>query len=216
MLNKTSLIMPILACLALCDKAWCQNSDTSGTPPVRVVEPDKKTDSAHAAIMDTERFELGAYTGLLSVEDFNTNPVLGLSFVYHLNTRWFAQLNYGSSSVSRATFEEVIGLDFLSSSDRDFNYTTLSASWQALHGRSYFGTGGKYNSGFYLTAGLGNVEFAGNSGSSLLVGASYRIIRTDFLSINFDYRNHIFKREFIGDDKQTFNNELAIGFNFFF
>ncbi len=195
---------------------WSQNTGENTPPPVRVVEPDKKTDSAHAAIRDTERYEFGIYTGLLSVEDFNTNPLLGFAFVYHVNDNLFAQVNYGSSKVSRATFEDVADQNFLSSGDRRFNYLTLSGAWQIMHGRSYYRTTGKYNSGFYLTAGLGNVEFAGNSELDIVVGASYRIIRTDWLALNFDYRNHIFSREFIGDDKQTMNNEFVLGFNFFF
>lgn len=216
MLNKMSLLWSILVILGFTSDVWCQNSDESKAPAVRVVEPDKKTDSARAAIMDTERYELGVYTGFLSVEDFNTNPVIGLSFVYHIDPKWFAQFNYGTSSVDRATFEEVIDENFLASSDRDFTYMTIAGAYQILHGRSYFRESGKYNSGFYVLGGLGNVEFAGNSSSSLVVGASYRIVRTDWLLIHFDYRSHIFDREFIGDDKQTFNNELVVGFNYFF
>lgn len=216
MLKKVSILLSALAVTAFSVKILAQNSEDQATPPLRVVEPDKKTDDAHAAILDTERYEVGAYTGFLSVEDFNTNPVLGVSVIYHLNSKWYAQFNYGSSSVSRATFEDVVGGDFLAESDRDFNYATITAAWQVMHGRSYFGTSGKYNSGFYLLGGVGNVEFAGNSGSSLVLGASYRLIRTDWLSLNIDYRNHIFKREFIGDDKQTFNNELVLGVNYFF
>src|SRR5690606_15469183 len=136
----------------------------------------------------------GAYTGLLSVEDFNTNPVLGVSVIYYLNPKWYAQFNYGSSSVSRATFEDVVGGDFLTDSDLDFHYASIAAAWQVMHGLSYNGTRWKSNSGFYLLGGVGNVEFAGNSSSSLVLGVSYRVIRTDWLSLNIDFRNHIFKR----------------------
>ena len=220
MLNKMSLLWSILVILGFTSDVWCQNSDENEAPAVRVVEPDKKTDSARAAIMDTERYELGVYTGFLSVEDFNTNPVIGLSFVYHIDPKWFAQFNYGTSRVSRNSFEDAfVGEDdpgYLADSDRDFTYMTIAGAYQILHGRSYFRESGKYNSGFYLLGGLGNVEFAGHSGTSIVVGASYRIVRTDWLLIHFDYRNHIFDREFLGENKQTFNNELVVGFNYFF
>lgn len=216
MLNKMSFLWSIFVFLGFANNVWCQNSDENDEPTVRVVEPDKKTDAARAAIMDTERYEFGVYTGFLSVEDFNTNPVFGLNFVYHINPKWYAQFNYGSSTVDRSSYEDSFGENYIADSDRDFNYMNIVAAYQILHGRSYFRESGKYNSGFYLVGGIGNVDYAGDSNTSVVIGASYRIIRTDWLLIAFDYRSHILESSFLGVDKQTFNNELAVGLNFFF
>src|SRR5690606_39298791 len=98
------------------------NSDSK---PVTVIEPDKKMPSVRVAAIDTEKFELGAYAGLLCVEDFNTNPVTGISFTYHINRKFIAQSNYGVSTVGNAAFEKVADGKCLAEDDQDLVHVEL-------------------------------------------------------------------------------------------
>ena len=137
----------------------------------------------------------------MAVEDFNNNPVLGLSFVYHALNDWIVMANYGVSSVSRATFEERTGGNFLANADYDFKYIDFLAGYKLIHGRSFFGKQVKYNSDIYLLAGLGSVDFAGEDNSGLVFGVSYRSVITDWLTVNLDFKNYSVDRNFLNNSK---------------
>ncbi|MCW8876380.1 MAG: outer membrane beta-barrel domain-containing protein [Kangiellaceae bacterium] len=184
--------------------------------PVTVIEPKSKNTRAKSAKIDTEKFEIGVYLGSLSVEDFGTNQAMGISFLYHFSPTVFAQFSYGSSDVGRATFEEVAGQDFLSDDDEVFSYTQIAAGYKLFHGRSFLGEKSKFNSHIYLTGGLENVEFAGESNIGLVVGTTYKVVSTDWLTWNFELKNHIFERDFLADKKMTNNIEFSVGFNVLF
>ncbi|MCW9016190.1 MAG: outer membrane beta-barrel domain-containing protein, partial [Kangiellaceae bacterium] len=74
----------------------------------------------------------------------------------------------------------------------------------------------KFNSHIYLTGGLENVEFAGESNIGLVVGTTYKVVSTDWLTWNFELKNHIFERDFLADKKMTNNIEFSVGFNVLF
>ncbi|GAB1263077.1 outer membrane beta-barrel domain-containing protein [Aurantivibrio plasticivorans] len=181
---------------------------------VRIIEPDDQTRAADVAAIDTERFELGAYTGVLSVEDFGSEAVLGLEFAFHLNERWMLLANYGKASIGKASFEGDPG--FLASADRDFEYYGVLGGFKLFPGRSFFGAKKKYQTGLYVLAGPDHVSFAANDSWGLAFGLSYRVVLTDWLTGSIDFREHLFKRDFIGDDKQTLNTEFKIGVNALF
>lgn len=184
--------------------------------PVKVVDPKVERREVSGAAIDTESFEIGAYTGFLSVEDFNTNLLYGISGSYHLTDRWILQVNYGQSKVEKSTYEDIVGGSFLKSSDRDFEYIDLVAGYNIFPGRSFFGANSRYNSGVYLLAGVGNTSFGGDDNFTLLLGSSYRVVITDWLVGNLDFRDHIVDREFLGDSKTSHNIEMSLGLNFLF
>lgn len=216
----TKNLLQFSAALIVCgfssSLALAQDASEQTRKPVRVVIPDKRVDAAQPATIDTEKFELGAYVGMLSVADFNTNLVTGFSLTYHITRDWLAQVQMGQSTVSRATFEDIADANFLADGEYDFTYTTLSGGYRIAHGRSFLSTKGKYDSAIYLLAGVGNIEFAGNSAASGLLGLSYRVVPTDWMTINLDFKNHLFEREFLDTTSQTMNNELNIGVNVLF
>jgi outer membrane beta-barrel protein len=218
----------LVAAIALSSSfvAYAQEEDKS----VRVIEPNKQTTSVQAAAIDTEHFELGLYAGLMSVEDFNTNLATGLSLTYHIHgtERFIAQVNYGSSETDKANFETID--NFLAEEDRTFNYLNLLAGYKILDGRSFLGKRMKFNSAIYLLAGGANIEFANNDETGYVLGASYRVVLTDWLTVNFDVRDTVFDREFLAKtdfdgagnpvttnlSKTTHNTEVLLGINALF
>lgn len=221
-LKKLSLIILLVSASTA---SYAQNTSSGKTlsdignndGSVRIIEPKKDVQIAESATIDTEKFEFGVYAGFLAVEDFNTNPVLGASFSYHLTPKIMLQLNYGQSDVEKASFEKNIeNASFLADADRRFDYYNLLAGYKVLRGRSFFGANKKYNSDIYLLAGLGSVDYAGDSNTSVVIGTSYRVVLTDYLTANLDVRGHSVDREFLNDSKQTFNAEYVIGINVLF
>ncbi|MBX2858579.1 MAG: outer membrane beta-barrel domain-containing protein [Cellvibrionaceae bacterium] len=184
-----------------------------------IIEPEKKSTPVRSAQIDTEHFELGVFGGELNTEDFNSNPVFGISFSYHVTSNIMAQINQGSSDVDKATFEErdiIDGDGFLAESDRTFTYRSILGGYRILSGRSFLGSRLKMSSSIYLLAGLGQVEFADNESTSYELAASYRTVVTDWLTVNLDLKDHIFNRDFLNDDKTTHNVEFSLGINALF
>lgn len=183
-----------------------------GMAQIEVIDPDKDIQAANPAARDTEKFEIGFYTGVLSVEDFNTNPVFGFAFRYYPSQKYLIEASYGTSETERSTNEG--DRDF--NPERDFSYFSLAGGYQLLEGRSFLGKKRKFNTGLYLLAGLEQVDFAEDSNRGFLLGASYKTVLTDWLTANIDFKNHIVNRDFLDEDKLTINTEFAIGINFIF
>lgn len=198
--------------LALCPLTTLAQS----SPGIKVIDPDKKVPTANAAAMDTEHFEVGFYTGLLSVEDFNTNPVFGAALRYYVNEKFFIEGNVGSSSTQRASAEKTA--NEYNIYGRDYTYFGMLGGYQVLKGRSFWGKKRKYNTGFYLLGGLEQVDFAEDSNVGTVIGISYKTILTDWLTINVDFKDHIVNRELVTleSEKTTHNLEVSFGINTIF
>ena len=193
-----------------------QSSD--GTNSVKIIEPKKEITVAKSAAIDDESVELGLYTGYLAVEEFNANPVFGVALAYHVTPKLMLQLNYGESEVDRATFENLAQGNFLTREGRSFEYYSLLAGYKILRGRSFFGKNSKYNSDIYLFAGASSVDFADGKDTGVVFGSSYRVVLTDYLTMNVDFKGYSVDREIESlDDKQnTLNTELVFGLNVIF
>ncbi|TQV76936.1 outer membrane beta-barrel domain-containing protein [Aliikangiella marina] len=218
MLRFSQLFLSMIFVVQLCGNisaAHAMDAEQQ-TSSISVISPQKKISKAESAKIDTENLEIGFFIGTLSVEDFGTNQTQGITAVYHLTPDYFAQLSLGRSDVGRATFEDVVEQDFLSDEDEKFNYTQLAFAYQIFHGRSFMGEKSKFNSHIYLVAGLENVEFAGESNTGFVFGSTYKVVTTDWLTWNFELKNHLIERDFLSNKKMTNNIEFNIGFNALF
>lgn len=187
--------------------------------PVTIIKPKKQPVPTKPAKIDTEKYQAGVFFGSLSVEDFNTNLIQGVSFSYQVHKDYLILLHYGSSDVARSTFERREDMNFLSDADRELSYWTLSGGYRLFNSRSFLGANFKYDSDIYLLAGLGEMDYAGHKGSGFSLGASYRVVFTDWLVGTLDIKDHIYETRDVfglGDTKTTQNIELSIGFNVMF
>lgn len=194
--------------MGVASSAWSQGQDGG------VITPEQRQTKTRAAMIDTQKYELGMYVGNLSVEDFGNDVVSGVELSYRINRKWMVQANYGMASIDPASFEGQ--QSFLSDADRDFEYFAIVGAYQLINGRAFWGARQKFESEIFVLAGPEQVQFADNSSVGLVFGLSYRLVLTEWLTTNIDFREHLFDREFIGDSKQTFNTEFRLGFNFLF
>lgn len=198
----------------MCFTALCSTMAHSeeSKSSIKVIDPEKRTTTANVAALDTEHFEVGFHVGMLSVEDFNTNPVFGASLRYYFSEKVFLEGSIGRSETKRSHAEE-IGT-FVR--ERDFQYIGASAGYKILTGRSFWGNKRKLNSGLYLVAGIEKVDFNKESDVGVILGASYKTALTDWVSLNLDFKDHIVNRDFSGEEKLTQNIEMSLGVSVFF
>ncbi len=196
-----------------------QSSDGLSDPEAErpIIDPQVERREIKRTRIDTEDFELGAYVGILSIEDFESNAVYGARLAYHLTEDFFLEATVGQTRAGRTSYENLSGsADLLTDSERDYTYYALSAGWNALPGEVFVGKNRAYNSAFYLVAGIGSTRFAGDDRFTVSGGFGYRVLPTDWLAVRFDVRDHVFDIDLLGKKKIVNNLEAHLGLSIFF
>lgn len=185
--------------------------------PPRVIEPEVERREVRVARIDSENVELGVYYGALSIEDFGTNPVQGITAAYHVTEDLFFQASFGRSKAGRTSYETLGGaVQLLTSSERHFTYYGLSLGYNLFPGEVYIGRNLAMNSSLYLLGGIGSTKFAGDQRFTVNFGAGYRILPTDWLAIHIDVQDRVFQSDLLGRDKLTNNIGAHLGVTVFF
>jgi outer membrane beta-barrel protein len=182
-----------------------------------VIEPEVERRKIKQTRIDTEDFEVGAYVGILSIEDFESNVVYGARLAYHLTEDFFLEGTAGRSRAGRTSYENLSGsADLLTDSERDYTYYALSAGWNALPGEIFLGKNRAYPTAFYLVAGIGSTRFAGDDRFTVNGGFGYRILPADWIAVHFDVRDHVYDIDLLGEKKIVNNLEAVLGLSIFF
>ncbi|WP_430461337.1 outer membrane beta-barrel domain-containing protein [Thalassolituus sp. LLYu03] len=204
-------LTPVLTSVALADTPV--NDGSVVINPIKILEPDVQQRKAEQAKIDNEVFEAGFFAGLISIEDFGTHPLYGVKASFHATEDFFLQTNYGMSKAGRTSYETINGSDIniLSDKDREFSYYDLLVGYNLFPGETFVSQKLTFNSAFYLIGGVGNTTFAGDEQFTIVMGTGYRIILSDWLTWNMDFRDHMFETELLGHKKNTHNIEFASG-----
>jgi outer membrane beta-barrel protein len=189
-------------------------------PPTRgepVIEPQLNRPVTPLPAIDTENFEVGVYAGVLSIEDFGSDAVIGARAAYHLNSAFFFEGSYGQSQAGSTSYENLSGAaKLLTGSERDYRYYNLSLGYNVLPGEAFIGERWAFNSALYLIGGAGSTHFGGDDRFTVNVGAGYRFIATDWMALHLDVRDHMFNTDLLGEKKTVHNLEFTGAVTVFF
>lgn len=213
-LQRVFLIVPV--CTALLwpvGSALAQADD----PLEPMVAADIERRTIKEDMLDSENFELGGYVGALGIEDFGSNTVLGLSLAYHINEDFFVEAIYGVSEARQTSYELLSGaVELLTDDQRELSYYSLAVGYKVLPGQVFISRKLAFNTHFYVTAGVGNTEFAANRYATYTLGAGYKIYLSDFFAVDIGMRDHLFNHQLFGASRQTNNFEGRLGLSVFF
>lgn len=199
------------------DEAAQAAADEAEEAPPRVIEPEVERRRIKVARIDTENVEVGGVFGALSIEDFGTNPVYGVTAAYHVTEDFFFQAEAGRSTAGKTSFETLGGnIQLLTGDERRFTYYNLALGYNFLPGEVFLGRGLAMTSSFYLTGGIGSVDFAGDQKFTVTFGAGYRVLPTDWMAIHVRMLDRVFDSDLLGESKLTNNLEANIGLTVFF
>lgn len=183
----------------------------------QAIEPQLERRQLDEALIDTEDFELGAFAGLMSIQDFGVNPVYGARAAYHVTERFFMEAAFGQSEADRTSYERLSGsVDLLSGDERNLTYYNLSLGYNVFPGEVFVTRGRTYNTDLYVIAGIGSTRFAGDDRFTVNGGLGYRVLVSDWFAVHFDVRDHIFDLDLLGEETTNHNLELHGGATFFF
>jgi outer membrane beta-barrel protein len=203
------LAMPVLS-----TELAAQSTQDEST---NLVEPQIERIDFDEAMIDARDFEISIYTGLLAVENFDTNPVYGFRIGYHVSEDFFVQGSYGTSKVGETSFETLSGgAPLLSDDERKVEYYLISLGFNLFPGEVFLTDSTTFNSVIYISGGLGNTKFAGDDRYTIAGAVGYRTLFTDYFSLDIEMRDLIFNMDIFGQDETTNNLELTIGLNLYF
>ena len=165
--------------------------------------------------IDTEDFEITAFYGVLDVEDFGSEPVVGIRAAYHVTEDFFVEATYGESEVKDDSFRR-LGLPLFPQETQDVEYYALSIGYNILPGEVFLGRNIAMSSSFYVLAGVGNVEFIDEDEFAYHAGVGLKVLPTDWLSMRFDFRDYIYETDLLGENEFTHNLEATFNLGVFF
>ena len=186
-------------------------------PPGQVIEPRVERREIKEPAIDREDFEIGAFVGIMGVEDFGSSVVYGARIAYHITEGFFVEGTVGQTEAGLTSFEVLSGgARLITDSQRTLTYYNLNLGYNILPGEVFLGEGRAYNTNLYVIAGLGSTRFAGDDRFTVNVGVGYRFLLTDSVALHIDFRDHLFDIDILGEEKTVHNLEGHLGFTVFF
>ncbi|MGI9288503.1 MAG: outer membrane beta-barrel domain-containing protein [Pseudomonadales bacterium] len=202
-----------LSFFCLAGNVWAEKTEKSRD----IIPPDLERQEIDIDAIDSEDFEISAYYGVLSIEDFGSNDVYGLRLAYHITEGLFLEAAYGQSEGGQTSFENLSGsAQLFTEEERDYKYYNLSAAYNLLPGETFIGKSWAFNSALYVIGGVGSTEFGGDDNFTVNFGVGYRVLLNDWLALQVDVRDHLFDSDLLGEEKTLHNFEFTAGFSIFF
>jgi len=211
------LLIIIAASTLYSQSAFCADPALDNTELKPVVQPDiERIEFDESKIKSTD-FEIIGSLGVLSIEDFGTNTVLGIKLGYHISDDFFVGAEIGKSRGGNTSYENLSGgAPLLSNDERKLTYYLLTVGYNILPGEAFVTDKLTYNSALYLIGGMGSTEFAGDNRFTMNIGVGYRVLVSNYLSLYTDFRDNFFNLDVLGEDKLTNNLQLTVGAGYYF
>lgn len=194
-----------------------EDASADNTPPPVVVQPQVQRRTVSVPHIGARNVELGAYYGILSIENFGSQPVQGVKLDYHVTEDFFFQGAYGQSRAGQTSYELLSGgVQLLSNAERRFTYYDISLGYNFLPGETFIGRGHALTTAFYFVGGIGATKFAGDDRFTVNFGGGYRVLPSDWLAIHIQVQDRVFRTDLLGVSKLTNNMEASLGATVFF
>jgi outer membrane beta-barrel protein len=214
-LLKALCAVLVVAAAGGCTRNLASEAEKDQAKPV--VEPKVERREIKTPKIESSDFEIGAFGGVLGIEDFGSNLVYGANFTYHITEDFFAQATYAQSTAGKTSYEVLNGgVQLLSPDQRKFRYYNLEVGYNVFPGEVYLGRNHAFNSALYLLAGAGNTHFAGDDFFTISVGLGYRLLLTRSIAVHVDLRDFLFQDAILGKNKTTNNLQFNLGASWFF
>ena len=212
--NRTKHLFLKTLCLGA---GLCIATATQAQDDRPLIEPDVTPVPVTEALIDTENFEIGAFVGVLNIEDFESSLLYGGKLTYHLSESFFYEAGVGFAEGGETSFEKLAGnVEVLTDSERDYSYYNINLGYNVLPGEAFLTENYAFNTNFYLIAGAGATDFAGDTRFTLNAGAGYQVLLTDSVAVQIGVRQHYYRIDVLGAEKTSMNTEVSTGLSVFF
>jgi len=205
-------------CLLLAQLVQAQDHSSNDSKILnKIITPDLERRTITEDKLDNEDWEIGVYTGFISIEDFGSNSLVGLRAAYHITEDFFIEGTLGISEAGETSAELFeLGGGAVILTDRDYRYYDVSIGWNILPGEIFIGSDTAFNTNFYVLFGVGDTQFNGFNRFTYALGAGLRFYATDWLALHATVKNHLFDHD-VFTKKVTVNNlQATLGVSMYF
>jgi len=183
--------------------------------PEPVIPAQVERRNVHIPKISASDIEVGAFTGVLSVEDFGAESASGLRLGYHVTEGFFLEGMYGLSTVSDQSYRQ-LGIPLFNTETIPLTYYNLSVGLNLFPGEVFLGKNWAMTSTVYLVGGVGNVNFNGENHTAYNFGIGIRVLPVDWFSMRFEMRDQMFSSDLLGKNELTHNFEMTLGLAAYF
>ncbi len=217
--KKISRCLIVMA-LIVGNQAYAAEPDPnkSGTSDLgSIFDPKVERREVERDAINTENWELGAYYGIISIEDFGSTELTGARLAYHVTEDFFIEVSYAETTAGLSSFERLNGnIVLLTDKQRDYSYYNVSLGFNFLPGEGFIGDQLAFSTSLYFLTGLGATDFAGEQRSTIMVGGGYRVLFTDWFAWHLTLRDSFYDIELLGSAKTANDLEISTSFTIFF
>ena len=190
-------------------------AQSTGSIPEPVIPAQVDRRKVHIPKISANDIEVGAFTGVLSVQDFGAKSSSGLRLAYHVTEDYFVEGMYGRSTVSDQSFRR-LGIAIFKEEEIKLTYYSLSIGYNLFPGEVFLGKNWAMTSAVYLVGGVGNVNFNEENHTAFNFGIGMRVLPVDWFSIRFEMRDHMFNSDLLGKNELKHNFEMTPGLGAYF
>ena len=182
-----------------------------------IFDPKVERREVEREAIDTENWELGAYYGIISIEDFGSTELVGARVAYHVTEDFFIEASYAQATAGFSSFERLTGnVILLTDEQREYTQFNLGLGFNLLPGEGFIGDDLAFTSSLYLITALGSTDFAGEQRSTIMVGGGYRVLFTDWLAVHLTLKDHLYDIELLGTAKTASDLEISTSITIYF
>ncbi len=165
--------------------------------------------------IDSEYFDVGLFTGILNIEDFNSEFIVGGNVTFNANENFFMQFNYFQTDASFSSYEK-IEAPYFTGSDRDFTHFDFLVGYNLFLGEQFFIDKKAKLSSLYIVAGVGDTDFGGEGSFTYIAGIGYQVALKRSVLMRVDFRDYIYNTNIIGEDTTVHNTSLTASLSYLF
>jgi len=176
------------------------------------------TDRKQKLKVNSELFDIGVVAGVISIEDFPSEFVIGANITFKASEDFFLQYNYIQSDVSESSFEKNPAFTTLDLNGRTFEHYDLIVGYNLFQGEFYASEDTAHLSSLYVVAGIGDTDFGGEENFTYTLGLGYQIEFFRKMLVRFDYRDYIYRTSLVvGSEEDTVHNtQITVGVGYLF
>jgi outer membrane beta-barrel protein len=212
---SNTLALALLAAPAL--PVLAQTAPAPRPANEQVVVPQVERRELNLPRFPSKDFEVGAFAGVYSTENFGASAVYGLRLGYHVTEDFFVQANVAQTKVSDEAFRQLLpGGGIFPSEKQTLSYYNVSAGWNVLPGEVFIGSNRAKATAVYLLGGIGSTKLVERRRQTINVGLGLRLLLADRAGLHLEMRDHVFSTDLLGPKQSTHNLELSGGFSWYF
>jgi len=213
MRNPTLLSFLMVTASMLVPAVAVAQARESVPEPVIPAQVDRR--DVHIPKIRANDVEIGAFVGILSVQNFGTKPSAGLRLGYHVTEDFFLEGTYGRSKVSDESYRG-LGIPIFTKEVMPLSYYYLSVGCNLFPGEVFLGRDRAMTSAVYLVGGVGNVNFNNENHTAFNFGIGIRVLPVDWFSMRFEMRDQMFSSDLLGKNELKHNFEMTLGLAAYF